>query len=336
MGTDFERMTLPELQDLARRWGMKGVSRLRKTELLNHLRRLERQRRLADAQGLADPGAAFREWVKVQPWGRWLSLGLRLVGSAGIGLSVIMMIATPILTARAIPVAESGLHAGAKSLAALSDTLGLAQQALGSAAEVLRGTSQALSSMERSIANTQPLIESVAGLVGDTVPLTIEGTQRTLETAVQGAHAIDQVLRGLAALSAFTGVRYDPEHSLEQSLSSAAAGLQPIPEALRDIQGDLDNVGGELDAMRGRMRSTASDLDQFSVDLRQVEQDLGDRSADLLKMADGLQRAADSAKIWMWAVALVGELVLIGVAATQLMVYRAGREFSAASSQHGA
>ncbi len=336
MSYDFEQMTLPQLQDLARRWGVKGVSRLRKAELLNQLRRLERQRRLADAQGLDDPGAAFREWVQAQPWGRWLSLALRLIGSVGIGLSVIMMIATPILTARAIPVAEVGLHAGAQAMEALSDTLELAQQALGSAAEVLGGTSQALSSMERSIANTQPLIESVAGLVGDTVPLTIEGTQRTLETAVQGAHAIDQVLRGLAALSAFTGVRYDPEHSLEQSLSSAAAGLQPIPEALRNIQDDLDNVGGELDTMRGRMRSTAADLDQFSGDLWKVEHDLGNRSIDLLKLADGLQRAADSARIWMWVLALVGELILIGVAATQLMVYRAGREFSAASGRRAA
>lgn len=282
----------------------------------------------AEGPGAEDPGEAFRLWIRSQPWARWLGLALRAVGVLGLVVSVALVAATPIATGRAIPAVRSGLHSGAEALVSLADTLDQASQALGSAAEVLQGTGQGLRSVEQSIANTQPLIESVAGLVGESMRATIEGTQRTLETAADGAQAIDQVLRGLGSLSTITGISYDPEHSLEQSLTNAADGLRPIPAALQDIQRDLDNVGGELDTMRGRLSGTASDMDQLAGDLKQFDRDLGQRADGLRDLADRLDRAADSAKLWMWGVALVVELLLVGVAATQLMVYRAGRELS--------
>lgn len=263
-----------------------------------------------------------------RPWSGWLGLALRTLGLVGLVLSVAAMIGTPVATVKAIPAVQSGLRIGADTADSMADSLDLAGGALDGAAEVLDGTGETLVSVEQSIANTQPLIEAVAGLVGSTVPITIEGTQRTLETAVQGAHAIDQVLRGLAALGPLTGVSYDPERSLESSLSEAASGLAPIPQALREVQRELDGVGGELDTMRSRLRSTASDLDQFAGDLQQVSQGLEERAADLRQLANGLRRAADSARTWMWGIAVAVELVLLGMAATQRTLYLAGREAS--------
>lgn len=283
-----------------------------------------------------DPEVVLRQWVLARPWARWLGIGLRVLGSLGTVFVVAVMIATPILTSRSIPSVQSGLRSGAGTVGSLADSLELAGRALGSAAEVLEGTGDALSTVERSIANTQPLIESVAGLVGSTVPVTIEGTQATLEAAVTGAQAIDQVLRGLAALSPITGVSYDPEQTLEASLSEAAAGLAPIPEALRDIQGELEQVGSEMEAMRQRLRSTSADLERFAGDLRQVERDLGERVEDLRELAAGLDRAAESADVWMWGVVLVLELILIGVAATQLTLYVVGRELTASGPEEQA
>ncbi len=275
-----------------------------------------------------DPEVLLSQWVQAQPWSRWLSLGLRVIGSLGTLMVVTLMIAAPIATARAIPGVQSGLRTGADSANSLAESLELGQQALGSAADVLDGTGEALSTVERSIANTQPLVESVAGLVGNTVPVTIEGTQRTLEAAVAGAQAIDQVLRGLAALSPITGVTYDPEQTLEDSLSDAADGLAPIPEALRGIQQELDGVGDEMDSMRTRLRTTAVDLDRFASDLREVDRELGERVEDLRQLAAGLDRAAESANVWMWGAVLVVELILVGAAATQLALYMVGRELA--------
>lgn len=331
MKRNLDELTLAELQQLARERGLRGVSRMRKPELLRELRRTEREPRGIGIPEPIEPDVLLRQWVQAQPWVRWLSRALRIIGGFGLTVSLLLMVVSPIATARAIPSVRSGLRSGADSLVSLAGSLDLAGEALRSAAGVLEGTGEALSGVERSIANTQPLIESVAGLVGSTVPVTIEGTQRTLEVAVQGAEAIDQVLRGLAALGPLTGIRYDPENTLGSSLAEAAAGLEPIPAALRDMESELEEVGSELDDMRDRLRGTASDLTDFAADLRRVDRELTDRAADLRQLAAGLNRAADSAELWMWGTLVAVELVLLGVAATQLGLVLIGRRLAAAA-----
>ncbi len=296
---ELRRRSVAELRHVARRAGLEGADGWRKAELVAWLTEVERP---------AEP-------VTASPApGAWLGRLLRGVGMAGVLLSLLGLLLMPWGVARLSAWMAGSLEMAAVQAEATAETLALGGESLRQGGRSLESAADGLEVARRSLQNSRPALESIGALVGEEAAATIEATHQALLGAQESARAVDRVLRGLAALGPLTGVSYDPQQPLEQSLGAMAASLEPLPESLRAVQGDLRRAAQDLAALDHALGQTGDEVDALAQDLTRLGSDLEQRAAGVQSLAERLERAAQAAPRWGWALGGLAALALAWLA----------------------
>lgn len=292
---ELRRRPVAELRDLARQVGLEGADGWRKAELVA---------RLAEVERPTEPTAPA-------PPGVWLGRLMRGVGTAGVVVSLLALLLVPWGVVRLGARAAQSLQEAASQAEAAAGTLALAGDSLRQGARSLASAAEGLEVARRNLQNTRPALESIGSLVGEEAATTVEATHQALLSAQESARAVDQVLRGLAALGPLTGVTYDPDQPLEESLATMAVSLEPLPGSLRAVQADLQRATQDLAALDHALGQAGEQVAALAEDLTRLGSDLEQRAEGLQALARALERAAAAAPRWGWA---LGGLSALGLA----------------------
>ncbi len=368
--SSFEQMTLKELRALASEYELRGVSGMRKADLVAQLTKAERLaslkvgelRALAREVGLEEardlkkkvligrlvaaeqaveapvvemPPPPAEEPVREKPpppaeeperrpRPPLASYLLRISGALGMLVTLFALVAIPLLALRLGSGLRGGVRNGADQVRTVILLLRSAEDGLSTAADSIRTSTEALDAIGENLENTGPLLDSIGEVVGTEAPEMIEATHRALVNAQEGAQAIDQVLRGLATLGPLTGVTYDPQMPLQESLAEVASGLEPLPAAMRGVQEDLQTASSDLDVVGGSAASVAGSLTLLADDLNGVEQALSQQSEALESLAAGLENTADRVSLGVIVATIAVELLLAWIGITQYAVFILG------------
>jgi uncharacterized phage infection (PIP) family protein YhgE len=179
-----------------------------------------------------------------------------------------------------------------------------AEESLSLASTTLSDTSDLLVETGEFIQDSNILIRSVGKIIGEEAPTTIESTQDALEAAQSGSRAIDTMLRGLSVLEPMTGFSYNPEKSLSQSLEEIVAGLEPLPETLREVQRQLNQAADELDEVH-------PSLDLVSQDLIRLSENIGELSSQIKLQGERLNPFPDLVENFIHGVAAFSRISTI-------------------------
>ena len=325
-------MSLPDLRILARSGGVEGTARLKKTELVQRLvqtvAREEVSLRAQPVRGRRVLGAArrARERLAAAHWRRGVGLAVQSAGGLGAALCLVCLVILPLVAGRVAATCRESLASLAEAAGTLRDPLEIAAGSLGEGAATLDAVGTMLLSAEASLESLEPLLDSVGEVVGEDAPAAIEAARGALVSAEAGAAAIDSTLRALSYLGPLTGVTYDPEQSLQDSLAEVGASLEELPDDLRGIQDDLDAAVEDLEPVRSSMEDVAGHLDVLAASLAGLEEYILIQSTALDSLALSADRAAESAPAWVWRMTAACELLLLLTWLEQIAVLLVGRQ----------
>lgn len=327
----LETMTLGELHALAQERHVEGVGKLKKAELIQRLLQTDAlQAELAET--ISGPPVhpskrAAAVWSRVVVLGkRCLGAIVQAVGGLGVVLALLCMLGLPFGASRAIALAQEALTSTAGSIQAAAESLQLAGDSLGEAAKTLDDTGVTVVAADDSLESVEQLLRTTADAAGNDVPATIEAARLALISAEGGALAIDQVLRALSGFGWLTGVRYDPEQSLDTSLSNVAVALEPLPESLRELEGDLDATADDIEPLQSSLETVVGDLASFSTGLTALQAQTYKQATDLQGQAAVLEEVSGWVPFWVWVAVLAIEMILVGVLVEQCAVLFVGRQ----------
>ncbi len=315
---ELEAQTVAQLRKLAREAGLQGAGSLRKRELVDRLLQAEENAPGELPEAGSDDAHAAQQ---AQPIRRPFIGGLlQLVSALGLLLSVVAALVLPVVAVRAGRSAQGALDQGAATARELAVTVRTSRAGIDSASLALESAAQALRTTEQGLANSDPLLRSVGDLLGEELPTTIEATRAALLGARQGAAAMDRVLRGLR----FLGLDYDPEQPLDESMEETATSLEPLPNSLRAVEGELDTSREDLTSVSQDLRAVSADLDELADQLGNMADSLQGYAADLDQAADSLEWAGQRAPQAGWLAAIVLAVLSAGFAASQYAAFTLG------------
>jgi hypothetical protein len=265
---------------------------------------LNRRRRLTSGDG---------QWIK-------RALGACLMAFSALGL-VISLSGLVIVWRFSGQVAASANEAVEIAVAALDSTkqnLDLTQEALTEAQQALGATRTFVEAAGSGMANTSTLIDSLGDvLVGD-IPKVIRESQRSLSAAEDGAAVIERMLHGLNTISALTGVKYDPDVSLTESLSAINESLDALPDQLAALEEGLSATQDNLDDLQTAATAVSAPLEESEAVLLDAQSNAEAYSSileDLTLQVSDLQARLPR---WIRALALSLSFLLIWLAISQI------------------
>lgn len=291
---ELQALKLRQLQKLAAELGVEGAAALQKQHLI---RKLATHAAVTDETAIRAGIHPRKEPAYALPLGlrlrRAMGWLLSLTGIAGGVFSLVLLVSLPSLTRAGSARLQSLLDAASIQVEAMVETIHMATDALDQTSRTLQDSRQAIEGVDLTLQDSQPLIESTGELLGERIPGTLEETRQALISAEAGAKAIDQVLRGLNSVRLITGVVYEPEQSLDQGLIAVADGLEPLPATLKRVEADLAVVGERFSEFRPTLRVASNDLAAMSVELSRVSTDLRAKGETLQELALLLEESAD-------------------------------------------
>ncbi len=249
---------------------------------------------MSSSQGFASAG---RRSIK-----RVLGFALMVFSVLGLvlsllGLGVVYRVSGPVARSAndALALTVTALETTSQSLDLVHRTLGEGQDALSAMGTVMEGTGDGLQS-------TGALMGSLSDALGRDLTQVVVDSQSSLSAAEEGAAVIEGMLRGLNVISALTGIRYDPDVSLTESLALINESLDAVPDTLGDVDENLEAVQENLYTMEtgfpdltDTLEDTGAILEdaQTSVDeYRAIVQELTFRTASLQEGLPGSIRLA--------------------------------------------
>ena len=327
-------LTVDELQRRAAALDLPGSKRLPKTQLI--VRYLEHE---LETQA-AKPSSGADVETSVQPIGRPIPhptleekparsrmLGTLLKSSSAffVLISLAFMLLTPLWLMRTAAPARSVLSRAKVSLRGVDGLLDGLSLALTDSIEAIDSAAESLQSVSQVLDDSEPLIDSSSVLLGTALPDAIRATQDGLLQSEDSARALDQVLRGLAALRPLTGVRYEPEVPLHEGIAGTAEGLDPLPEALVDVRDRLLSATSDLDDLSRSLRSTAADMRKLNTEIQAQEVQLARVKSSIENLSVGLDTLEQNLTRLFWIVGLMVEILFAGIALTQVAVFLVGQ-----------
>lgn len=210
---------------------------------------------------------------------RFLGLAVMIMALIGLLGSVLALVSVPRVSTQLVTNTQDGIDETVALLETTSQMLGLIDDVLGEAADTLDETETTLNDVGQSIDNSEALFTSVDNMLTEELPTILESTRTSLESAQDSAAVIEEVLAGFNVISGLTGVSYEPEEPLADSLGTVAESLIPLPETLSQTATDLDASYQDLDAVATDLTSVATNLADARASLEEAQTLLSDYQA---------------------------------------------------------
>jgi hypothetical protein len=219
---------------------------------------------------------------------RIFGLGLMLASLVGLVGAVAGLIVVPRAADRVAVEFEAALGSTVATLDTAGETLALVDETLGETAAAIGAAGSALGDVEQTLGDSADTLDSLDGLLGDDLPEIIRSTRQSLRTTQDSAEVIESMLTGLNAISGLTGVSYDPEVSLADSVGEIDSELAGLPSSLQDVADDLGTVSGdlestqeEIDALGERVYAIEATVEASQIVIAEYRATLDDLAADL-------------------------------------------------------
>lgn len=317
----LEQMTTAELRELAAYKGLSGISQLSKQELID---RLLAEDQVSGKGAMTSPDAGQEPSSGTGSYlPRAAGISLQVISGIGILLNLILIVLVFIFARQQIPTLESGMKETAGHLNTVAISIQSASRALESTGESLISTATLVEAAGDTLGNLAPFLDTVARTLGTEVPEVIRSSQRSLQSAQSGAKTIDSAMR-LISLIPLIGVDYAPESTLHSSLGEVVDDLDPLPESMLKLQGNLDTLSTDVRGMQVETSSVATNIIVLSQDLEVLKENLDTQSELLSSLASDLSEASESVGSSLMVITGVLMLVLFWVALGQIAAFYVG------------
>jgi len=333
---EADRLTqysVSDLRSLAKTENLTGLSRLNKKEIIQ---------KLLDAytEDLgSEPSGENRELPNQEsfssqgflPVRKWLGRAIQFSSMIGAILSLMIMAIVPNLASRASSWIDGRIVYISQEASNAAGSIRQLSLVLNNGVGTLEAAELSMRSIEDSLQNTEPIIDSTVELLGDLAPEIIDDTRGALESAEEGARAVDRVLRNLAKLSFLTGVSYAPDQALDEGIAAVTDSLEPLPAALREVAVELNQAGSSLTEVRLSLDKFDDELGDFAEEISDKNKALENAAEDL----DNLAREADKTRSLIGKYKLISiiilEILFIGQALGQIAIFYVGMSLSNAN-----
>ncbi len=169
----------------------------------------------------------------------FFGFALILFSILGLVVSTAGLLAVPKVAGRLRISIEEGLDLTLLALDATDESLVLAGTSIKQAIAALDSVRETTLGIGQTLDETDPLLNSVGDIVGQESPAIVESTQESLASSEASARVIDQVLYSLNTVAAVTGIEYDPETPLAESIADVSDSLDSLPESFEAIEEDM-------------------------------------------------------------------------------------------------
>ena len=254
---------------------------------------------------------------------RWLGLFLIVVSIASLALTSAGLVGLWAFKPNVVA-------AITKTVDLLSSTLETTAQALDVAQGILDETHRSMAtlvgttqSIGQSLRDGQPALNSASAVLKEEWPTALQAAQKAIDTAVQTAQGIDELLTKLANFPLIQ-INYNPDEPLADSLAR-------IGDTLNNLPGKLTTIGGQIDTLNGDVGLVANQIDAMTVSLRQIDTTLNNAGGvlqnyqqQLSTAAPNLQKIAARTETIVTIVYAVVTFILLWLVALQLIVLGIG------------
>lgn len=219
------------------------------------------------------------------------------------------------------PFAQSADEALALSLTALNTTgqsLDLVHSALDEAGDALGTVESVIQDIDEGLQNTAALMGSLSDALGADLPQVILDSQDSLTAAEEGAAVIEQMLYALNAISALTGVTYDPDVSLTQSFARLNQSLDAVPQTLAEVDDNLNAVQDNLNSMQPGFTDLSDTLSESEAILAETQAGVDDYNAVAQELSVNISRLQETLPNWMRVATFALYFLLIWLGISQI------------------
>jgi len=249
---------------------------------------------------------------------RVLGISLMAFSALGLLISLLGLFLVFRFSGQVSSSAGAALDVAVASLTSTKQNLDLASRGLEQAQVALGATQGLMESADSGLENTSVMLGSVSDIMADDLPDVIEETQRSLSAAQEGAAVIEQVLYGLNAISALTGITYDPDVSLTEGLAGTNESLDTLPATLAELDESLSAAQENLDALRTSVTLLPAPLEETETVLDEAQTSLESYSSLIEQLTQTVSNLQQSLPNWARAVVFAAYFLLIWLAISQV------------------
>ena len=247
-----------------------------------------------------------------------LGASLMIFSALGLVISLLGLLAVCKVSG---PFAQSADEAVTLSLTALNTTsqsLDLVQSALSEAQDALGAVETVIQDVDEGLQNTAALTGSLSDALGGDLPQVILNSQDSLTAAEEGAAVIEQMLYALNAISALTGVTYDPDVSLTQGFARLNQSLDAVPQTLDEVDENLIAVRDNLKGMQPGFTDLSDTLIESEALLVETQTSVDDYNRVVQELSVKISRLQNTLPNWLRIATFALYFLLIWLAISQI------------------
>ncbi|NOH11079.1 MAG: hypothetical protein HND51_05470 [Chloroflexi bacterium] len=144
-----------------------------------------------------------------------------------------------------------------------------------------------------TLQDTDDLVGNLGSIAGENLPEVIGSTQESLVTAQESAQVIEGVLRTLNGLSFLTGVSYNPDIPMPESIGEISSTLDGLTPAFEDMQDNLEVLQANLSLVESNVSGLSESLDEIQTSIGEAETLITDYDVLLEEIENNLENASE-------------------------------------------
>jgi uncharacterized phage infection (PIP) family protein YhgE len=219
------------------------------------------------------------------------------------------------------------------------DTLGITYDALGATIDSVEALSEMLNTTALTVEDTQPVVSQVNGLMGETLPATMQAATDGLVTAQAAATSLESAIYSFETFRAIVGATpllsafipasdttYSPEKPLAESLGAIAASLEELPTTFETMATNLESTDDNLALVQGNLETMSESVSLIADSLGEYQAMISN-SQDSMDSLKGMLTSVESNLATILNIAtIVLVAFFLWLLAAQVVIFSQGYE----------
>lgn len=182
------------------------------------------------------------------------------------GIFLVWSVRTPITTSliNSLDLLSTTFEATSSGLTIIDETITTSIANLNTLESTVQNASKAID-------DSVPMIETISGLLSGSLPGAIDATQTGINSLQNAAGTIESTLQLLTSIPLLPVDRYAPEVSFSDALADVSASLEPIPQALTDMENTLNTTKGNMIMTAAQVRIISRNISDLSSSLSDIQ-----------------------------------------------------------------
>ena len=197
----------------------------------------------------------------------------RMAGWAMIGVGVVALVAAAIGAAASLRFvsvlsdqAETTLEVTEQAVTAIEETIALADATHPQVEAALATLVEGVADVGPALDNVVTLMNEAAGLTGEDLNASIGAIRETMPGLIASARLLSATLNALS----FLGVEYDPEPTLEESMTQIDESLATMEARLGEASGLIEETAASIAGFTGTFDAATRDLAALQTSFTEV------------------------------------------------------------------